>query len=78
MDKNRIDPRDQPKPGSMQEQKTNEDYNKKQPSPKDPNEKNQNQHHYDEDLEGDNKPEIPAVKRKRNNPEIQNPNQERL
>lgn len=73
MDKNRIDPRDQPKPGSMTEQKTNEDYNKKQPSPKDPNEKNQNQHHYDEDLEGDDKNETPELRRKEEVPEIPKP-----
>lgn len=38
MDTNQKSKQDQNKPGSMLTQKTNEDFNKKQPDPRDPNE----------------------------------------
>ena len=61
MEPNQNDKQDQNKNGSMTTQKTNEDFNKKQPDPKDPNE-----------IKATPDPEVPdlGVERKENHDDI--------
>ena len=60
MDKTQNEQRDQ-NPGSMINQKTNEDYNKEKPNPKDPNLKNPNQNPNSKNM-GNGDPKMAGIK----------------